>query len=51
VSYDSILDEYTEFKCIIPKAVDDGSVIYSDGVDSFFFDDDFIDEDDDVKSF
>lgn len=51
VSYNSELDEYTEFVCVIPKAVENSSVIYSDGVDSFFFDDEFIEEEDDVKSF
>jgi signal transduction histidine kinase len=52
ISYDSKLEEFTEFNCVIPKVLDDSSVIYSDGVDSFFFDDEFMDdEDDDVKSF
>jgi signal transduction histidine kinase len=51
IDYDSKLEEYTEFTCEIPKVLDDSSVIYSDGVDSFFFDDEFMDDEDDVKSF
>jgi signal transduction histidine kinase len=42
IDYDSQITEYTTFEFFIPKVDSDScNVLYSEGVDSFFFDDDF----------
>jgi two-component system phosphate regulon sensor histidine kinase PhoR len=45
IDYESQLTEYTVFSFFIPKVdADSCNVLYSEGVDSFFFDDDFSDD-------